>query len=202
MLDTAYLNESIRHMIIDRTRTTTIVALMVAVLLGGYIRFLPALSTDFPINDGGLFDLMVQEVQQARDSLPAYTSYNGAHIPFAYPPFAFYLAAILSHVTNLSVLDMIRFLPPLVSTLTIPIFYLLSRRMLQTPAQAIYATFAFALLPRTFKWFIMGGGLTRAPGFLFAILTIYQAFLLYTKDEKRFILTTILCASLTILTHA
>src|SRR4051794_5744736 len=48
----------------------------------------------------------------------------------------------------------------------------------------------------------MGGGLTRAPGFLFAILTLWQIYLLYTRGARRFALLAILFASLTVLSHA
>src|SRR5687768_5996686 len=111
MLDTTQIDESIYDWISTRTRAVSIGALVMAMFLGGYIRFLPAFSGDFPINDGGLFYLMVQEVQRAGYALPAYTSYNGAQIPFAYPPFAFYLAAMVSDVTTWPVLEIIRFFP-------------------------------------------------------------------------------------------
>ena len=34
------------------------------------------------------------------------------------------------------------------------------------------ATLAFALIPRSYEWLIMGGGITRAPGMLFALLAL------------------------------
>lgn len=183
-------------------RYVFVAALAVAMVLGLYLRLFPALSADFPLNDGGLFYLMTQELQRAGYALPAYTSYNSAQIPFAYPPLSFYIAGFISDITRWPLLDVIRLLPPIVSALTIPAFFLLSRAILQSWTQSIFATFAFAMLPRTFLWFIMGGGLPRAPGFFFAILMLYQAYLLYTRRETRFVFSTVLLASATVLTHA
>ncbi|MBV9468067.1 MAG: hypothetical protein JOZ57_02340, partial [Abitibacteriaceae bacterium] len=181
---------------------TTVFTLTLAILLGLYVRLWPALIADFPLNDGGLFYQMAQEVQAAHYHLPVYTAYNAAHIPFAYPPLAFYLAAALSALTHINLLSILRILPALLSTLAIPAFYLFSRVVLQSRIQAILATFAFTLLPRTYGWMIMGGGLTRAPGFAFAILTLGFAYLLYTKHDWRLVLPTALLAGLTALSHA
>lgn len=72
---------------------------MTAVTLGLILRLLPALSADFPLNDGGLFYLMTRELQGAHYALPVYTSYNSAQIPFAYPPLAFYIAGRFKRTT-------------------------------------------------------------------------------------------------------
>jgi hypothetical protein len=177
-------------------------AVTVAMALGMVMRLTPVLRADFPVNDGGFFYLMVRELQAADYILPAYTSYNSAEIPFAYPPLAFYLAGFITDITGWPLLDVMRVLPALFSIATIPAFFLLSRAVLRSWAQSIFAVFAFALLPRTFVWFIMGGGLTRAPGFLFAVLMLHQTYLLYTRRQKRFVLSTVLFASATVLTHA
>jgi hypothetical protein len=176
--------------------------LTIALAVGLSVRLIPPLASDFPLNDGGLFYLMAEELRQAHYVLPDYTSYNSAGIPFTYPPFAIYAAAIISDITRWSLLDIVRMLPAIVSGLTIPAFFLFSRAVLKSWTHAAIAAFAFACLPRTSKWFVMGGGLTRAPGFLFAILTLYQGYLLYTVRQSRYMTTTILFGSLTVLTHA
>lgn len=178
------------------------VALAVSVVLGMYLRFDLVMATDFPVNDGGLFYLMTRELQHAHYVLPAFTSYNSAHIPFAYPPLGFYLAGLLSDATRWPLLDVVRVLPAVISTLTIIAFYLLAGATLRSRLEVAAATFAFAMLPRTFLWFIMGGGLARAPGFLFAILMLHRAYLLYTRGAMRSVVLTTIFASLTVLSHA
>jgi hypothetical protein len=172
-----------------------------ATLLGAFVRLAPALASDFPVNDGGLFYVFVQEIQTAHYHLPLYSSYNQAAIPFLYPPLSFYLAGLLSSLTGTSLLDLIRYLPPLVSILTIPAFYLLARKLMKLELAAAAAVVSFALLPTAFDFMVVGGGLPRAFGFLFCILTLYQAAQLYSTGRRSRLIATAVFASLTVLSH-
>ncbi|MBC8496898.1 MAG: hypothetical protein H8D37_04480 [Chloroflexi bacterium] len=176
-------------------------ALLSSLLVGGFVRFAHVLPMDYPLNDGGFFYTLIQDLQAADTFLPAYTSYNQIDIPFAYPPLAIFITDIFSQLLNISILDLIRLLPAALSCLTIPAFYLLARKLLPSTIQIVSATFAFALLPTAFDWLIVGAGLTRAAGFFFAILTLVQIHSLYTTSQKRHIFFAILFASLTILSH-
>jgi len=172
-----------------------------ATLLGGFVRLAPALSSGFPVNDGGLFYVFVQEIQAAHYRLPAYSSYNQAAIPFLYPPLSFYLTGLLSSLTGTSLLDLIRFLPPLISIATVPTFYMLARTLLKSELTAGVAVVSFALLPTAFDFMIVGGGLPRSLGFAFCILTLHQAAGLYATGRRCFLVTTVIFASLTVLSH-
>lgn len=172
-----------------------------AVLFGALVRFTPALDSPFPINDGGLFYTMVGDLMAADYNLPFYTSYNAAHIPFAYPPLPFYLAALLSKGLGIPLLVLMRWLPPLVTTLTIPAFYLLARAVLKSRLQASLASVAFAMLPSAFDLFIVGGGLTRSFGALFSLLTLFCVYRLFSGRERKYLLYTILSASLLVYSH-
>ncbi len=146
-----------------------------ATLIGGAIRIQAVLASPAPLNDGGLFYALSMDLVKNNFALPAVSSYNLAEIPFAYPPLAFYLTGILHALLGVSLFDLVRILPAVVSTLTIPAFYLMARELSRTRETAGYATLAFALLPRAFDWVIMGGGITRSFGLLFAILALWQA---------------------------
>jgi hypothetical protein len=63
-----------------------VLLLFIAILFGGLVRFMPALTTRFPINDGGMFYTMAQELRANGYALPATTAYNGLDLPYAYPP--------------------------------------------------------------------------------------------------------------------
>jgi hypothetical protein len=194
------------HAVAERRRDAILrplwlAAVAVAVVLGGALRLAPALAADFPLNDGGLFYLMTTELRDAGYSLPAFTSYNSAGIPFAYPPLGFYFAGLAADLTGSSLLDVVRVLPAVVSTLTIPVFFLLARTLLGSSGAGAIATVTFALLPRTYSWFIMGGGLTRAPGFLFALLVLHQAHLMYTRPERRFVAYTAVAGAAAVASH-
>src|SRR5215210_4279864 len=155
-------------------------ALALAIALGVAVRAYHVLSQDFPLNDGGLFYAMARDLQAAHYHLPAFTSYNDAKIPFGYSPLGFYLAAALDDLTPLSLMDAFRWLPLVTSCLIVVAFAALARTLLASRAAVAAAVVAFALVPRSFIWMLMGGGLTRSLGFLFALLTLRQLIRMYT----------------------
>ena len=120
-------------------------------LIALLIRLLPVLTNDFPLNDGGLFYSMIRDLQENRFVLPFFTSYNHAQLPYAYPPLAFYLAGFISSLFQIPPLDIIRFLPPIVSVFSIPLFYLLAKRLTRDPLQALFAVLLFAFTPMAFE---------------------------------------------------
>lgn len=174
---------------------------LAAVCLGFLVRAIHVLPTDFPLNDGGLFYLMVQELQRSHYRLPYFSSYNSAGIPYAYSPLAFYIAALLTEITPLTLLDVFRYLPLAVSTATIVAFFFLARAMLGSKTAVVAAVVTFALIPRTFIWLLMGGGLTRSFGFLFAILALHQIYMMYIRSEWRYALTGTVYSACTVLSH-
>ncbi|HEX2924339.1 MAG TPA: hypothetical protein VHS28_09960, partial [Chloroflexota bacterium] len=176
-------------------------AVVVATLAGSVVRLYLVLGSDFPLNDGGMFLAMIQDLQRGGYALPEFVSYNSARIPFAYPPLAFYLAALLSDLTRLQPLDLLRYLPPLISCLTIPAFALLSRSLLGSNLAAASAVFAFALLPSSFRWGVMGGGLTRSLGYLLALLALHRLYALYRDGGPRQWIPTSILMGLTVLSH-
>ncbi len=178
-----------------------LVWLILALFIGGLIRLYFVLRTDFPLNDGGLFYAMVRDLQKAHYFLPASMSYNQAGLPFAYPPLAFYVAGLLNDLTPMTLVDVFRFLPTLISLGTIAAFYFPARAMLSSRNAAGLAVVSFALMPESTLWFIMGGGLTRGLGFLFAILALWQIYLLYRTEDARHVPWAIICCGGAVLSH-
>jgi hypothetical protein len=175
--------------------------LAAAIALGVAVRAYHVLSQDFPLNDGGLFFAMVRDLQGAHYHLPAFTSYNGAGIPYAYSPLGFYLAALLDDLTPLTLLDVFRWLPLVTTALTVVAFAWLARALLASRWAVVAAIVAFGLLPRSFIWMLMGGGLTRSLGFLFALLTLRLLYDLYTERRWVYAPLVALTAALTVLSH-
>ncbi len=173
-----------------------------AVGLGIWVRyFLVQTGEGFPLNDGGMFYSLVEDIKHSGYRLPEFASYNGGSIPFAYPFLAFYAAVGLSAITGATTLQVLNFLPLLFSILTIPAFFFLAAAMLPTRLSASLAVLVFAVIPRSFNWEIVGGGLTRSPGLFFAILAIWQGYMLITTQRRMGMLTTSLLASLAVLCH-
>jgi len=176
-------------------------AVIATVGLGLLVRAGRVLSDDFPLNDGGLFYAMVRDLQRAHYHLPDVTSYNAAGIPFAYPPLGFYLAGLLDDLTPLDLTTIFRFLPLAATTLTIAALFLLARALLPSLWAAVAATVAFALLPRSFIWLVMGGGITRAPGLLFAVLALWRLHRFYTHRQARDVPLIAFLAGAAVLSH-
>jgi hypothetical protein len=157
--------------------------------------------TAFPLNDGGLFYAMARDLQDASFKLPEVTSYNSTSLPFTYSPLGLYVVALLDKVTPFSLMDLFRVLPLLYTTGTVAAFFLLAKRILPTRTAVIAATFAFALVPRSFVWLLMGGGVTRALGLMLALLALHEVHRTFTTFRMRYALSAALLSGATVLTH-
>jgi hypothetical protein len=149
--------------------------------------------SDFPLNDGGMFVAMSQDIIDAHYALPTFTSYNFEGIPFAYPPLAFYLVASVANVTGIDPVALARYVPLMANLTTVVAVAVLARSLLGPGWAAVIAPIVFALVPRSYEWMIMGGGLTRSVGLLFAVLCLIQAREVYARPT---VLRGVLCAVL------
>jgi len=172
-----------------------------AIGLAVLVRATIVLASDFPLNDGGMFFAMARDLQASHYALPATTTYNASDIPFAYPPLGIYVAALIDDFTPISLLTVFRFLPLIVNSLMLVAFFAFARRMLDSRVAVVTAVFVFGLLPATMQWMIMGGGVTRSFGFLFAVLAIGQVHAMYTSDKLWRVPVVTLLASLVVLSH-
>ncbi|CAG0959019.1 hypothetical protein ANAEL_00512 [Anaerolineales bacterium] len=158
--------------------------LFMALLFGAVVRFVPAASNGFPLNDGGLFYTMIRDLKANHFILPQITTYNFVDIPFAYPPVGFYIAAIFSTLLPVSDLQVLLWLPPLVNTLAIFFFFKLAEQILPSRTSAALAALIYALSSRAFLWQVMGGGITRSFGMVFLILMLWQAVQLFRASHR------------------
>jgi hypothetical protein len=175
--------------------------LFAALLFGAVVRFVPAASSGFPLNDGGLFYTMIRNLKTNHFILPQFTTYNFVDIPFAYPPLGFYIAAIFSTLLPISDLQVLLWLPPLVNTLAIFFFFKFAEQILPSRTAAGLATLAYALSSRAFLWQVMGGGITRAFGMLFLILMLWQAIQLFKEYTRKRLVLTILFGAFAVMSH-
>jgi hypothetical protein len=174
--------------------------LMLAVLFGGIVRFTPAILANSPINDGGMFYTMIEEIKANAFRLPAYTSYNHLNIPFAYPPLSLYAGALISAL-GVPTMAIMRWLPALISTLSILAFYWMARQVLESSSKAALGATIYALMPRSFSWYVMGGGLSRSFGILFLLLTCGAVWVMFTKPSRGHVLLAIVCGAAAVLSH-
>jgi hypothetical protein len=188
--------------------------LFTALLFGAVVRFVPAASNGFPLNDGGMFYTMIRDLKANHFILPQFTTYNFVDIPFAYPPLGFYISAIFSSLLPVSDLQILLWLPALVNTVAIFFFYKLAGQILPSRVSVGLAALVYALSSRAFLWQVMGGGITRAFGMLFLILMLWQAVQLFRASRQNqqenvsllsatrpHLALTILFGALTVLSH-
>jgi hypothetical protein len=174
--------------------------LWLSVLFGAVVRFAPTVISGSPINDGGMFYIMIEDLKANRFLLPSFTSYNHLNIPFMYPPLSFYIGGLLS-LSGIPTFEVLRWLPPLVSTFSILAFYWMASLMLDSRTKAALAAVAYALMPRSFSWYIMGGGLSRTFGVLFLLLASASAWVLFTQRVPKYLFLTMLFGAGAVLSH-
>jgi hypothetical protein len=165
------------------------------------VRLAHVATSEFPLGDGGLFLVMVEQLRANSYALPDAVAYNGNTIPFTYPPFGFYLAGIAADASGAAVTDVMRVVPFLFSCVTAVAFWILARTILTSRAAVLAATFAFATLPLAYRYFVMGAGITRSPGYLFAIATVWLVYLVAVRHQTRALVPAAMAGGLTILSH-
>ena len=190
-----------RNRQLTHTELWTILILFLAILFGGLVRFAPAVLSDFPINDGGMFYVMIEELQANHYVLPETTDYNGLKIPFVYPPLGFYLGGFVVDLFNVNIFDVLLWFPAVICTLSIFAFFLMAKNVLDSAVKGALAAFVFALMPRSFSWLLMGGGLTRSLGQLFFLLTVNSVYLVLARGSRRSLWSAMIFGGLVCLSH-
>lgn len=166
-----------------------------------FMRLYVPLSVDFPLNDGGLFYRMILDLEANGLVPPRHTSYNLSSIPFAYPPLGLYAAAMAQRVTAIDLLDILRVLPPLLACVCLIPAWKIICRLQSNPVTRVYSFAFYALSYQTYEWAIMGGGITRAPGMLFALIAILLLLRCSESGKFRDALGCGVSCGLTILSH-
>jgi hypothetical protein len=72
---------------IDNKRINNFIIFNVILFLGSLIRIFFIVNSNFPLNDGGMFYTMINELVAHDFNLPVFTSYNHNNIPFTITPY-------------------------------------------------------------------------------------------------------------------
>ncbi len=159
----------------------------------------PLFSLSFPSGDGGMFAVLIKDLQQSQFFLPEFTTFNGGQIPFTYPPLSFYLAAALSFLFGFSPEQLLAVLPALFFAATLSVLIILYSRFSSSVVAIL-----LGLAPWLFLiplWYGFGGGLSRGLGLFFAttsLLLFVDVFLF--QQFKRWPLLSV-CAAGACLSH-
>lgn len=171
-------------------------------LLSFLFRLSFILESNFPLHDGGFFYTLILDLQQNHFQIPLFSSFNQDSIPYTYPPLAFYLTGFISSFFHTSIIELLRFLPPIISSFTVPVFGLFALEYFaEEEKKAIFATLCFTLLPLSNVWLISGGGITRSLGDLFCILALFFLLSGMKPGKERRIWIVPIFSALTVLSH-
>jgi hypothetical protein len=158
-------------------------------------------TRQFPAEIGGLFFVVSEQVLEQGYSLPAHIPYyTEGGLPFAYPPFIFYVLAALQSI-GFSPVTLALYLPGAVLTLSMVPLYYFTDEVLNSRAQASAATALTATTPFFFISKIIGAGTVRAPAFLFSVTGFFIGYRLFRTHELRYLFGGVGCFTLTVLTH-
>ncbi len=156
--------------------------------------------------DGGMFLRAAEQIGQNHFVLPANLDYatQTPSVPFCYPPFGFYLLALLKWL-GLSLEAGLRFVPAAFATASIWSLWMLARAVFaDEPKRDVVAGLAalfWALTPGSFGWMVMGGGATRAPAFFFALWGVERAIAFWRDGKRAAFWHTAILLALTLATH-
>jgi hypothetical protein len=184
-------------------------AWMVPALLASLVVFAAYLLTHpYPATGGGLYLAMADAIRDNGYRLPARVpQYTANGIPFGYPPLAFYVAAFARDFLGVGPLALTRFLPGIVTVLTVVPVFLLGREVFAEDPdrnrRAGLAALVVAVSPAVFKWHLSAGGIVRAPAYLFTVTGLYVGLRLFRTPDKpiRWAVAGAVLFGLTILTH-
>lgn len=159
-------------------------ALALALLLGAVLRFWRPITADFPLGDGGLFYAIARDIAARNFALPSTVFYptQTPDVPLAYPPLAFYVAALWSKVFSLESAFLV--LPAIFSLALVVCFWRFCRVLLRDGFLTGAATLFYSASLSGFSWHIMGGGLPRALGLCFVFLALERAATLWRATQN------------------
>jgi hypothetical protein len=184
----------------DLDRRGTAIGLAAVLLLVGCLRLLPLLAHDWPLGDGGLFYVMIGDLMAAGLALPDVTSYQGGTIPFAYPPFGFYVGAVLESAGSARA-DILRFVPALLSVAAVAAMYPVAAEVGPSRRHALLATAFFGALIGITDVLSSGGGLTRSMGLLLALLATWRGLRMLDRGRAGDVVLTAVLAGFAVLSH-
>jgi hypothetical protein len=164
--------------------------------------FQNAIRFVFPTGYAGLYSLMAESIVDNRFLLPSWIPcYGPGGIPFAYPPFSFYLMATITTFFKINALEYTRWAGPFFLWFSAIPMAFLAYKITRSRFTASLTVFFFILSPRIYLWHGEAAGMTRGLALLFALSSLvffYQTILHFSWKTCFY---AALCLGLCVLTH-
>ena len=151
--------------------TILIIMVLIGVALRTYHLFL--VGFDKPWGAGGLYLEFARQIFHNHYSLPvSIPHYTYGGLPFAYPPLPFYVESFLVFSLGLPEYFVVNILPPIVSILSLFLFFVLIKKVLKNKFSKLIAITLFSILPIAYIEQLPGAGLAESFGTFFIILLL------------------------------
>ncbi len=162
----------------------------VATIAAGVLRYLVFRGIAFPLQDGAWFYQMAQAIAAGNYRIPQTTLFDGRAFESFFPPLGLMIAVFIDRQVDASLFDLFQTLPGQLSMMTVPLVYLLSLRMTGAKWLSFTTALLFGFTPITTNWMVVGSGVVRTPGYIFALLALHQAYALIVRRNENALLTT------------
>lgn len=196
-----YTFRKLKNILTSKIGLIQIIWIGVLISASSVLLFFNAFRFSMPLGYGGLYALMAEEIAASNFLIPLSASFYGpGGIPFAYPPLAFYTAAILIKF-DISIITILRFLPPLFSLFSMIPLYMLVRDSSNSGFAAGLAVLYAVGSSSLYVMHVWSAGLVRALAFFLMLCGLYFFSRALRKEKLSFAFLAGLFLGLTTLTH-
>ena len=165
--------------------------------------FFPSIINRFPLGYSGLYALMAEKLLQNHFIPPlSVPFYDQGSVPFVYPPFGFYMAA-LATAAGIPMLDYLRGVSPLLGVFCLVVLYQFSLELSARRSKAILTVLFFCTSYEVFEKQVEAAGMVRGWALLFCLLCLlFMLKSIRTRGQnKNDLVLAALFLGLTALTH-
>jgi hypothetical protein len=154
-----------------------------------------------PLNDGGMFALILDYLRTHGMRWPLFIDYNHLHIPLGYPPLGFYLGALATFLPMQNTLLVMTWFPLAFNLATVVAAYFIAHEIFEDSFLRVMTAIIFSVIGWGSMWLTMGGGITRSPGEFFALTTIALFLRSCNLRSLKLTIWTGVFGGLTLITH-
>jgi hypothetical protein len=127
--------------------------------------------------------------------------YTAEGVPFAYPPFVFYVIAIIHNVAQIEIVTAFRLYPLFSVPIGVAAVFYLANSILESRRRAATVALVVASSPTIFHYHLTGAGVVRGTGFLWTVIGLYAGVRQYKYDDRMWLMPAGVAFGLVTLTH-
>ncbi|PKO02485.1 MAG: hypothetical protein CVU43_07740 [Chloroflexi bacterium HGW-Chloroflexi-5] len=144
----------------------------------------PRIIKQYIFSYAGLYMQMTNDLLQNNFILPLNTPYYGpGGIPYAYPPLAFYVGAVVMKILDITIIGFVRYFPIVFYTGAVIALYFLVRRMSGSRAKGIFAAILYGTSNIGYIYHAQESGMVRGLGLFFALVALVAFYNVFNNQK-------------------